>query len=234
MGDGLTVTEKGLEPYQPPSGASVSSPFEISAILQSAGGHQETIQGPSDHEFCWEYLYLAEEIERGLARHEVQYRIHEEHRIDPPGEHVSDPIADITARLDSLGAHVQRATTVLDPRILRRAFGTNMDDGDESVIRAIALVIEDVYVSLMLWSRMARCVSSPTRFVPVYQAVSEFADLPIREIRQFSQEWSLQARDLVRARRAGLIHDPAKITLTFNVDANAQARFATALENAKK
>lgn len=192
------------------------------------------LSSPPDHEFCWEYLFLAAEIARGLAKHEDQYREHEEHRTVPTGEQVSDPAADVTKRLEVFGSICSNGCEFLSQQHKERAFGSTLSDGSEEGIRTIALGIEEMYVALMDWAQATRGVDVPRQFLPTYQALSNWSDFPIRQIRRFSVDWTCLAGDLVRAKRAGIPYEPFSLTLEFEVDENAEAQFAQAVRNATK
>ena len=201
---------------------------------QSLDRSRQEPPGPEDYQFCWEYLYLASEIARGLAFHDQEYREHEKHLAVPTGEYIDDPVADAQARLDVLATIVSKGSAFISADRVAGAIGLNTTDGSEEEIRAIGRGIEEMFVAFMAWSRAIRGADVPSQFVPVYRALGDFADHPIREIRRFSVEWTCLAGDLVRAKRAGLPCENFSVTLKFDVGADTVARFSQALASAKK
>ena len=192
-----------------------------------------SLGGPADHEAGWACLYLAWELERGIASHEEEYRLHESHQVVPSAEYVEDPVADLKVRLASLQSHIQDFHRFLDPEITYKAIGKGGVGGDEEVVRYVASGITNVYVSLMQWARTTRSVNVPELWRPAYEAQSEFADVPIRQVRRFSADWSVGAGDFVRAMRAGLPHSSLNLTLKLDIGDDSRARFSAALEKVK-
>jgi hypothetical protein len=117
---------------------------------------------------------------------------------------------------------------------MKRALGSDGTDGDENTIRSIAREFGIMYASLMRWAATTRGVSAQPVWKPVYVALSDLSDLPIRQVRQFVTDASLQLRDLVRAQRAGQPHGPLHLTLKFGLDDDALKRYDIALSRAKE
>ena len=103
------------------------------------------------------------------------------------------------------------------------------EPADENMLRDIAAGLIDSYASMMRWAQAARDAAVPNDWVPVYDALAEFADCSIRKIRAFVAECSLQSTNLASAMRSGLPLPPVKLTLTLDIDDAAMSHIRTAL-----
>jgi hypothetical protein len=199
------------------------------APVGTGAEHQSIIVDPPDHEPGWQYLYLASELERGLANLEtedVAHEAHLAHRTDT--SLVSDPISGAKARLGVL----QDALRTLN-RALSKETTDNAFRGGEADIRSLASVIIGIYALLMRWAQSVRDAAVPADYVPMYDALAELADFQIRQIRAFSVEWGLGAKDMARSMRSGLPYKPFRVSFKFDLGDAALAHVRATMDALK-
>ena len=87
-------------------GGSAMQRARSNASVGTGARPRPIIVGPPDHEPGWQYLYLASELERGLADLETEYVAHEAHRAHRAHRTdtslVPDPVSGAKAQLGVL------------------------------------------------------------------------------------------------------------------------------------
>ena len=116
-----------------------------------------------------------------MAAHEADYLKHEKHTSEPNGQYASDPIAYLHDRTDRFKGLLEMINKYLSPSLTQTALGESGHGGNEEVIVEVAAGIVQVYASMMEWAQDSRSVSAPDGWSAVFQALSEYADMPIRQ-----------------------------------------------------
>jgi hypothetical protein len=175
-----------------------------------------TIVPPVDHETGWEYLYFASELARGLAGHEAEFSAYQSRSAPPPGDVVDNPAAHVRDLADEVTTTVKAVPVLLGQEVLQTAFGPPGTPGNEAMIRHVASGLVEIYAEMINWGERVRGASVPPEWQPVYQALSDYVSLPLRQFQEFSAAVSKSINEVVGDLRAG--REPGRdITLALNV-----------------
>jgi hypothetical protein len=188
---------------------------------------------PSD-EPGWAYLYFASELRHGIAAYDAEYLRHVQRLVQPSGETVVDPVADLRARTRRLRQAVRRGITPVTSEMSKKAFGPDgRSGGDEEAIRTVTGSVVVMYAQLLEWAEETRSVKVPPEWAQVYGAEAELADASIEAIRQFAIDWDERAQLVAAAVRDRGLWEGEPLTLTVTIDRAAKDRFDAALDALK-
>jgi hypothetical protein len=181
----------------------------------------------------WEYLLFIDELQSALDGYEREWRDFEAQYVRPVGRKL-----DITEIADDLGSRSKAALKIvanverlLNSGGLEAAFGAVGEQGDADEIRHYASRVIDVYAELLRWAADARGTLVPDEAEPVYWALAEYADLPLRQIRDFVAQLDREVRPVVEDLRSGKEFDEPVVlsfTLTVSIAPETLARFEAA------
>jgi hypothetical protein len=189
-----------------------------------------TIVPPADHEAGWEYLYFASELSRGLAAHQTEFSHYQSRSASLTGDVPNDPATHVQELADEVTTTVRAVPVLLSQERLLTAFGPPGKPGNEAVIRHVASGLVEIYAEMMNWGQRVRGTSVPPGWEPVYQALSDYVALPLRQFQEFSAAVSSSVHEAVGELRAG--REPGRdITLALNVsvDPGVVASYENAL-----
>lgn len=178
---------------------------------------------PPDRDAGWAPLYLASEIARGLAEYENDYHDYLLGVIRPTSEVVTAPRDVLSAFADELRAAIENLGRIVNNGIMK---GTSTD---ESVMRRTAADFVARYALMIAWGQRLRGATVPDHWRPAFRALSDSVSLPLRQIRQFSEDYCEVMGRNVANRRAGRAPTPANLMLTLALDPKASAEFKQAL-----
>ena len=82
---------------------------------------------------------------------------------------------------------------------------------------------------MIAWGQRLRGATVPDRWRPAFRALSDSVSLPLRQIRQFSEDYCEVVGRNVANLRAGRAPTPANLMLTLDLDPKASAEFKQAL-----
>ncbi len=189
-----------------------------------------TTRGPG-----WPHLFLSSMLTAGIAHFDGMYQAHEQHlsrRPSPPP--TEPPTTRVNSLIDECDALTHRLDVWFKESIVFKALGQAGEEPNAELVWGIASGTVGTYVALMLWAQEIRDRPVPLEWVPVYDAIAEIADGPIRQIRRFAFDWETHANDYVRAVRAGRPEPPLVITLKLAMTPAARSNFLSAARDLQR
>jgi hypothetical protein len=179
----------------------------------------------------WEYLLWGAVLLRKRNDLEPKWREHEaRHRRPSDVELTESEALDRVSRVfDGAQGIAQGITGQLTPEAQERAFGRPGEPGNPELIAGSAAGIVAGYDELLEWSAGLRADGVPDRFRAIFDLASEFADLPLRQMREFIDRVVEQFDDIPSALKEDR---PIRLelTLTLAVDEDVAARFQRELD----
>jgi hypothetical protein len=179
----------------------------------------------------WEYPLFAAVLRRKSDELESKWREHEARYRRPSETTLSEPEA-----LDRMSGVFDEAAVIVDNMMLHftpvsqeRTFGKLGESGDPRRITEFAEGIVAAYSELLDWSARLRATGVPERFRGIFDIASEYADLPLRQLREYIDRVVDELDGLPAALREGR-PITAVLTLTLSVDDEVGERFTRELE----
>ncbi|MGZ4372643.1 MAG: hypothetical protein ACXVRQ_10655, partial [Gaiellaceae bacterium] len=130
---------------------------------------------------------------------------------------------------DDAAVIVDKMMLHFTPESQERTFGKLGESGDPQRIIEFAEGIVDAYSELLDWSARLRASGVPERFRRIFDIASEYADLPLRQVREYIDRVVDELDGLPAALREGR-PITLVLTLTLSIDDEVQQRFSRELE----
>lgn len=183
----------------------------------------------------WEYLYWAAELLRLREELEPKWQEYEQKVRRPGAREMTDAEAmnAITAggAFERAGEIIATATkTFNSPDVQEAAFGKPGEEGDPEKIKALSASLMAGYSGLLDWAAGYQADGVPERFRVIYDAVSELADEPLQQYREYVDRVVSELDKVPAAlRKGGPIE--LELRLTLSIDDSAQARLQQEFDN---
>lgn len=184
---------------------------------------------------AWEYLLYAGILWRRRQSLESKWRDHELGYARRTRQHLDDRkvssfVSNALSDLKSCGSNLLK---MLDARAQERAFGPPGHPGDPALIEHIATRFIEIYEEMLDVATTLRGVGVSDEMAPTMEAVARLTDTPLREIRDFVDQFIAEA-DSLPERLA--LDKPITITLelTLTLDDEALKNFDQELDRARK
>jgi hypothetical protein len=184
----------------------------------------------------WEYLLWGGVLLRRLQELEPKWQAHTQRQRRPAAREMSEREA-----LDEIGssrtferalAIISEATAgVKSPETQEQAFGKLGEAGDPDKITALATSLIGGYEGLLEWSAQLRAEGVPPRFRKIYDAVSDLADMPLQQYRDYVNRVVAEFDKLPEALRDGK-EITLELKLTLTIDEASQSRLQAELDAA--
>ena len=207
--------------------ARLLTPSELAAnIIEKVKQHprwippQTASTTASDRGPGWEFLLLAEQLERGMAsftRPAYEYRIGLSRPIGRTIDIMDDVFDFCSERASAAIDIIENIERVMAPASLESAVGVPGEPGDPQNIEFLADAFVDIYGMLLSWAATVRGTRVPNPAKEVIWTLSKFVELPMDQMRKFVQTTAAGVRSGVA--RIDPEDDTAEaITLSFTLD----------------
>ena len=176
----------------------------------------------------WEYLLWGGVLLRRLQELEPRWQEHTQHQRRPATREMGEREA-----VDEIGSSraFQRAAAIIadatagmkSAETQEQAFGKLGEEGDPDNITALATSLMGGYEGLLEWSAQLRADGVPPRLRKIYDAVSDLADTPLQQYRDYVDRVVAELDKLPEALRDGK-EITLELKLTLTIDEAAKSR----------
>lgn len=131
----------------------------------------------------WEYLYYAGVLLAERSRLEPTYRDEVVRYTPLEGEQLDEAaaIARLQGAFDDASALADSAMHLFEPDVHELAFGKPGEEGDEELIRQLAVRTLAKYAELMEWARSLRAARAPSELREAFKLAADMVRLPINQ-----------------------------------------------------
>ena len=202
--------------------SSITAASQFLGVPLTADDYQTVVLTRPDG---WEYLLLAGGIWREVQNLEQELRDNELGFAAQNGSHLSeDDIKDfISISIDRLSNLTDKIATMLRPATVEWAVGTPGTAGDPVRIAHLSRRFGSMYEEFLNWASNVRGTACPSEYRRLLTLLSHFADEPVREIRQFAEEFVAKA-GLIPAHFSGHSTGGDQLELTIELTLNMDNR----------
>ncbi len=183
----------------------------------------------------WEYLLYAGVLWQRRQALEPKWRDHELGYARRTGQHLDSrqTLSFLNNAFDDLTACGPNIERMLAPNAQERAFGPLGQPGDPALIEHIATRLVGIYEEMLDIAAALRATGVPEEMEPLMQAAAQLTDTPLREVRDFIDQFVASA-DSLPERLA--LNQPIiiELTLTLTIDEEALKSFQREMKRAKR
>jgi hypothetical protein len=172
----------------------------------------------SDHDRQpdWEYLMLADAFLEGVKRHDAEYQ-----RFQVAPSVLKEASEVIQAKMREVKGIVDRSDLMWSPQAMEAAVGKEGEEGDPEAIAELAARSVKLYEDVLAWAVELRDRDVPAPIHLLYLTLALMQAKPLREIREFAEQFDRDVHDVVTELRAGRESSPLVAVLKLSMDPEA-------------
>ena len=159
---------------------------------------------------------LADAFLEGVKRHDAEYQ-----RFQVAPSVLKEASEVIQAKMREVKGIVDRSDLMWSPQAMEAAVGKEGEEGDPEAIAELAARSVKLYEDVLAWAVELRDRDVPAPIHLLYLTLALMQAKPLREIREFAEQFDRDVHDVVTELRAGRESSPLVAVLKLSMDPEA-------------